>query len=66
MRKRGITIAGGQGNMKGAIFRISHMGYVDTFDILTALGGLEMVLADLGHPVAFGTGVHAAQQVLQQ
>ena len=64
MRKRGITIAGGQGSMKGKMFRISHMGYVDPFDVLTALGALEMVLADLGHPVSFGAGVGAAQRVL--
>jgi aspartate aminotransferase-like enzyme len=54
MRKRSITIAGGQGSMKGKMFRIAHMGYVDPFDVLTALGALEMVLADLGHPVSFG------------
>ena len=65
MRKRGITIAGGQGSMKGKMFRISHMGYVDPFDVLTALGALEMVLADLGYPVTFGTGVGAAQALLQ-
>jgi aspartate aminotransferase-like enzyme len=65
MRKRGITIAGGQGSMKGKMFRISHMGYVDPFDVLTALGALEMVLADLGYPVSFGAGVAAAQRVLQ-
>ena len=65
MRKRGITIAGGQGSMKGKMFRVSHMGYVDSFDVLTALGALEMVLADLGYPVSFGAGVGAAQRVLQ-
>ena len=66
MRKRGITIAGGQGSMKGAIFRISHMGYVGAFDILTALAGLEMVLADCGFPAALGAGVQAAERVLRQ
>lgn len=65
MRKRGITIAGGQGSMKGTMFRISHMGYVDAFDVLTALGGLEAVLADLGQPVTFGASVQAAQQILR-
>jgi len=65
-RKRGITIAGGQGSMKGKIFRIAHMGYVDSFDVLTALGALEFVLADLGHPVTFGEGIRAAQQILQK
>jgi len=65
-RKRGITIAGGQGSMKGKIFRIAHMGYVDSFDVLTALGALEFVLADLGRPVTFGEGIRAAQQILQK
>ncbi|MBI3121545.1 MAG: alanine--glyoxylate aminotransferase family protein, partial [candidate division NC10 bacterium] len=65
-RKRGITIAGGQGSMKGKIFRIAHMGYVDGFDVLTALGALELTLADLGFPVKLGEGVRAAQQILQK
>jgi aspartate aminotransferase-like enzyme len=65
-RKRGITIAGGQGSMKGKIFRISHMGYVDGFDVLTALSALESVLADLGHPVRFGEAARAAQPILQK
>lgn len=66
MRTRGITIAGGQGSMKGKIFRIAHMGYVEAFDVLTALGGLELVLADLGYPVTFGAAVQAAQHILRQ
>lgn len=65
MRKRGITIAGGQGSMKGVIFRISHMGYVGPFDILTAMAGLEMVLADLGYPATPGAGVRAAEEELR-
>ncbi len=65
-RKRGITIAGGQGSMKGKIFRIAHMGYVDGFDVLTALGALELILTDLGYPVKLGEGIRAAQQILQK
>jgi aspartate aminotransferase-like enzyme len=65
-RKRGITIAGGQGSMKGKIFRIAHMGYVDNSDVLIALGTLELVLAELGYPVKLGEGVRAAQQILQK
>jgi aspartate aminotransferase-like enzyme len=64
-RKRGITIAGGQGSMQGKIFRISHMGYVDHFDILVAMAALEAVLGELGHPVTTGAAVRAAQEVLQ-
>jgi len=61
-----ITIAGGQGEMKGKVFRLGHMGYVGDFDVLTALGGLEQVLHELGYPVAFGAAVGAAQKVFAE
>ena len=59
----GIQIAGGQGKLSGKICRIGHCGYYDYRDILTALGALEIVLADLGQPVELGAGVAAAQRV---
>ncbi|MGC1455212.1 MAG: alanine--glyoxylate aminotransferase family protein [Nitrospirota bacterium] len=62
--KYGITGAGGQDKLKGKIFRIAHLGYADTFDVITAVAGIEMVLKDLGHPVKLGTGVGAAQEIL--
>jgi aspartate aminotransferase-like enzyme len=58
-----ITIAGGQGEMKGTLFRLGHMGYAAEFDVITALAALEQVLADLGQPVDFGAGVRGAQKV---
>jgi serine---pyruvate transaminase len=58
-----ITIAGGQGEMKGRVFRLGHMGYVGDFDVVTALAALEQVLYELGHPVDFGVAVAAAQKV---
>jgi aspartate aminotransferase-like enzyme len=61
-----ITIAGGQGEMKGKVFRLGHMGYVAEFDVITALAALEQVLHELGQPVDFGAGVRAAQKVLAQ
>ena len=66
MRRRGITIAGGQGSMKGKMLRIAHMGYADEFDVLTALGALELTLADLGYPVRFGAGLCAAELALRE
>jgi aspartate aminotransferase-like enzyme len=33
----GVTIAGGQGEMKGKIIRIAHMGYISEFDIILGL-----------------------------
>jgi aspartate aminotransferase-like enzyme len=62
-RRFGIQIAGGQGKLAGKIARIGHCGYYDYRDILTTLGALEIVLADLGQPVELGAGVAAAQRV---
>ena len=45
VRKRfGMTIANGQGHLKGKIFRIGHIGWFDIFDITTALAAVELVL----------------------
>ncbi len=59
-----ITIAGGQGEMKGTIFRLAHLGYVGEYDVIVGLAALERVLARLGVPVDFGAGLAAAQKVL--
>lgn len=61
-----ITITGGQGEMKGKIFRIGHMGYVAEFDVINALAALEQVLAELGLPVDFGAGVGAVQKIFAE
>jgi aspartate aminotransferase-like enzyme len=60
----GMTAAGGQDHLKGKIFRVSHMGYMDSFDIITALAAIEMVLKGMGHPVKLGSGVAKAQELL--
>ena len=61
-----ITIAGGQGEMKGTLFRLGHMGYAAEFDVIVALAALEQVLAELGQPVDFGAGVRGAQKVFTE
>ncbi|MDQ3648479.1 MAG: alanine--glyoxylate aminotransferase family protein [Actinomycetota bacterium] len=64
MRDRyGVTIAGGQGQLKGKIARIAHCGYFGAFDILMTIGAFEMTLRELGADVELGTGVGAAQRV---
>jgi aspartate aminotransferase-like enzyme len=64
MRDRfGITIAGGQGHLKGKIARIAHCGYFGAFDIVVTVAGLEMTLRELGHELELGAGVAAAQRV---
>jgi aspartate aminotransferase-like enzyme len=66
LRKKGIWIAGGQSQAKGKIFRIAHMGFIDTVDLLGTIGGLEEVLNQLGYKVQPGVGLKAAQEVLSK
>lgn len=62
----GVTIAGGQGSMKGKIMRIAHLGYIDRFDITTAISALEMALKRQGFSIKLGAGVAAAEEILWQ
>ena len=61
----GLTIAGGQGKMAGKIFRVGHLGYVDRFDVITAVAAVEMVLGEMGYPVKLGEGMRAASEILK-
>ena len=62
----GITIANGQGVLKGKIFRIGHIGYFDVFDITSALAAVELVLADLGAEIERGVAVTRALEVYDE
>jgi aspartate aminotransferase-like enzyme len=59
----GAIIANGQGEMKGQLFRIAHLGYYDYLDTIAAIGALENVLLSLGQDVELGAGLRAAQEV---
>jgi len=61
-----ITIAGGQGEMKGKLFRLGHMGYAAEFDVINALAALEQVLVEIGQPIDFGSSVRAAQKIFAE
>jgi aspartate aminotransferase-like enzyme len=61
--RHGITIAGGQGDLKDAIFRIGHIGWYDEFDIATALSAVELVLGELGAPIERGVAATRALEV---
>jgi aspartate aminotransferase-like enzyme len=62
--KYGVTIAGGQSQLKGKVFRIAHLGYMVEFDTLTAIAALEMVLKEMGYKFNVGSGVAAALKAL--
>jgi aspartate aminotransferase-like enzyme len=62
-QKYGMHLAGGQGDMKGKILRVSHMGFIDHFDLLGVLAGLEFTLKSLGHSVKLGASLEAFQKI---
>jgi aspartate aminotransferase-like enzyme len=61
LRKLGLVVAGGQGALKGRIFRIGHLGHVTVPAILNAMAVLEQTLIELDRPMKPGAAVEAAQ-----
>ena len=62
----GITLAPGQGPLKGRIFRVGHIGYYDIFDITTALAGIELALAEAGADIERGVAVSRALETFSE
>ena len=59
-----LVAANGQGEMKGKLFRVAHLGFFDYLDTIALLGAMEHIAKDtLKLPVQFGQAVGAAQQV---
>lgn len=65
-RRFGLVIAGGQGKLKGKVFRIGHLGWVDRFDIIRAIAAIETAFVDLNLSVKTGVGVEAAMAVFRE
>jgi aspartate aminotransferase-like enzyme len=62
----GMTIAAGQGPLKGKIFRLGHIGFFDVFDITTQLAAVELVLSDAGADIERGVAVTAALDAFER
>jgi aspartate aminotransferase-like enzyme len=62
LRRSGITVAGGQGQFAGKIFRMAHLGYCDELDIMACVAAVERALSACGFPAEPGVGVSAAQK----
>ncbi len=62
--KLGVTFASGQEALKGKIFRIATMGYLNDFDVLTAVAAVEHVLRAMNVSFTPGAAVRAAQELL--
>jgi len=60
----GLVITNGQGEMKGKIFRVAHLGFFDFLDTVALLAAMEHIAKDtLKFPVVYGQAVAVAQQV---
>jgi aspartate aminotransferase-like enzyme len=62
----GVSVQGGQDQMKGKLVRIGLMGHVGPFDMLVAVVALEIALHAAGHRFQSGAGVQAVQSRLAQ
>jgi len=61
-KHHGYKLADGQDTLKGKIWRLSHMGYTDAFEVLGAISALELVLLESGFKMDPGSGVAAFQR----
>jgi aspartate aminotransferase-like enzyme len=63
--KFGIHVAAGQGELKGKMIRLNHMGYVDAVDTVGAIAAMEWTLAEQGYKFEMGAGVSAFMMALK-
>jgi aspartate aminotransferase-like enzyme len=66
IRARGVTLAGGQGQLKGKIVRIGHIGYVGIDDVAAALTAVEEGFAAAGAEVETGRAAERAREVFAE
>ncbi len=62
--KYGVSIAGGQGDLKGRIIRFAHLGCTGKADLLAGFTCLEMVLIELGVKIKKGKAAAAVEEIL--
>ena len=59
-----VEVAPGQSELKSKIFRIGHLGYVDSLDLIGAWAAVEVLFKRLGAKINFGAGVKAMMEML--
>jgi serine---pyruvate transaminase len=62
----GVIIAGGQGHLKGKIFRFATLGWYNEYDVVTIVTAVEQTLAQLGVKFERGAGAAAAMEYFNQ
>ncbi|KAI4964602.1 hypothetical protein ZWY2020_005374 [Hordeum vulgare] len=63
-KRYNLSLGLGLNKVAGKVFRIGHLGHLNELQLLGCLGGVEMVLKDIGYPVKLGSGVAAAAAYL--
>jgi aspartate aminotransferase-like enzyme len=63
--RHGVTLAPGQAQLKGKVFRIGHIGWFDVFDIASALAAVELSLTELGADIERGVAVARAFEAFE-
>jgi serine---pyruvate transaminase len=63
--RHGVTLAPGQGDLKGKVFRIGHIGYYDIFDITSALAAVELALLEFEIEIERGVAVGRALEAYE-
>ena len=61
----GVELAPGQGDLKGKLFRIGHLGYVDKLELVATIGALELLFSQMGAKIEIGKGVKAALEQIK-
>jgi aspartate aminotransferase-like enzyme len=62
-KKYGLSIAGGQEEVKDKIFRIAHMGWINEQDLFVCFSLLENVLKELGYKFKLGSSLAKLEEI---
>ncbi|MCF7887053.1 MAG: alanine--glyoxylate aminotransferase family protein [Candidatus Omnitrophica bacterium] len=62
--KYGLSIAGGQAQLKDKIIRIAHMGWINAQDLIACFSLLEAVLKEVGHQFKTGSSLMRLEEVI--
>ncbi len=57
----GLALGTGLSKVKGKLFRIGHLAWLNELETLATIGGVELALAESGVPVRLGSGAEAAE-----
>ncbi len=64
-KKYGLTISGGQDELKGKIVRLGHIGYMDGWDVLSQLLATAKGFSDKGKKIDLNAAVDVFWKIVQ-